>query len=120
MNKLINTWLIAQDVDVQSDEYDAVSWAVDELFVLAHDDPNRLVSIIEEILKTSSSEKILGVLGAGVLEDLLVHNGDNVIDKIAALSKSNGSFNKALQFTYIDRNDVSNEVYEIIQKLKAQ
>lgn len=118
MNNLIETWLRAQHIDVASDEYDEVGWAVDELFNLAYSDPYKLLNIIVDILKQDSSEKTLGALGAGVIEDLLVHHGDECIAEIARLAGENKSFNKMLQFTYVDFEDVSINVYETIQSIK--
>lgn len=119
MNDLVATWISAQYINVHSDQYDAVSWAVDELFNLAHVDPEQLLIILQDILQRDCSEKILGAIGAGVMEDMLVHNGERMIDKVVALSVVNKHFNKALHFTYIDKSDVSPSVLEKINKLKS-
>ena len=118
MNELIKAWLSAQSVDVESNEYADLSWAVDELFGLAHDDPDRLLTVIEEILKIDSSPKILGAIGAGALEDLIVHHGNDCIDKIVYLAKSNMAFKASVRFTYIDRDDVAADVYEKLQQVR--
>lgn len=120
MNELIKTWLSAQHIDVESNEYGDVSWAVDELFDLAHDDPDKLLCIIVEILKIDATPKILGAIGAGVLEDLLVYHGNDYIDKIVELSKSDINFKACLRFTYIDKDDVAGDVYEKFHELKKQ
>lgn len=112
MSELIKTWLSAQSIDVESNEYADVSWAVDELYDLAHDDPEKLLTNVVEILKTDSSPRILGAIGAGVLEDLLVYHGNDCIDTIVKLSKSDKNFKASLHFTYIDKDDVSADVYE--------
>lgn len=112
MKKLIETWVFAQNVDVESADYESVSWAIDEMYDLAIEDPDKLLSVITEILKVDSSQRVLGAIGAGVLEDLLVHNGDGYIDKLVDLSESNADFKKCLSFTFIDENDVSKNVYE--------
>lgn len=117
MDKLIETWLYAQHLDIESDEYADMSWAVDALFDLAHDNPDELLTSILAILKVDSSPKTLGAIGAGALEDLLVHHGCDYIDKIVELSKSDPNFKASLSFTYIDKNDVSPDVYEKFQGL---
>lgn len=118
MNKLITTWLQAQNVNIQSQEYDEVGWAVDELFNLAYEKPEELLSVITNILEIDSSQRVLGAIGAGALEDLIVHHGDRCIDKVVELSLLNKKFKAAINFTYIDKNDVSSDVYEKFQKLK--
>lgn len=59
MNKLVETWIYAQSLDVDGVEYARASWAVDELFALAHDDPDKLLSIVIEILKADASRKTI-------------------------------------------------------------
>lgn len=118
MNDLINTWLNAQKFDVESVEYDNLCWAVDELFNLAHDDYHQLLNIVVEILKIDSSPKILKNLGAGVLEDVLIYNGDKCIDEIQKLTACNVSFKTALSNAYLDKDDVSPNVFRILQQIK--
>lgn len=118
MENLINTWLRAQKFDAESVEYEEVCWAVDELFYLAHDNHLKLLNIIIEILKIDSSLRVLNALGAGVLEDLLVHNGDKCIDEIQKLAECNTNFKTALKNAYLDESDVSPNVFRILQKIK--
>ena len=120
MSELIKTWLSAQCIDPESNEYADVSWAVDELFDLAHDDPDKLLANVIEILKIDSSPEILGAIGAGVLEDLLVYHGKDYIDTIIKLSKSDANFKASLHFTYIDKGDVPTDVYEKFQENKLE
>lgn len=117
---LIDTWISAQDYDVESSEYDGLSWAIDELFELAHNDPQRLLSIVIEILKVDSSEKTTGALGAGALEDMLVHHGDDCIDRVIELSNSNEKLRACFYFTFLDKDDVSATVYEKFQSLRTK
>jgi hypothetical protein len=113
---LVHDWLLAQHLDVESEQYDKVSWAVDHLFDLSHSDPARLLDLIQIILEVDSAEKTTGSLGAGPIEDLLVHYGDSCIDKVVELADKNQNFKTCLKFTFLDENDVSTEVYE---KFKA-
>jgi hypothetical protein len=118
MNNLIKNWITAQYIDVNSNEYDDVCWAVDELFNLAHDNPGQLLTIIEDILKMDTSPKVLGALGAGVLEDMLVYHGDSYIDKLIACAANCAAFKTALQFTFLDQNEVSKDVFNKLQQIK--
>ena len=118
MENLITIWLRAQKLDAESIEYEEVCWAVDELFYLAHDNHQKLLNIIVEILKIDSSQQILNALGAGVIEDVLVHNGDKCIDEIQKLAEYNANFKTALGNAYLDKNDVSPNVFRILQQIK--
>lgn len=118
MTKLIDAWILAQKVDVESREYDNLSWAVDELFELAYSEPGKLIHVVTEILKIDSSEKIVGALGAGVIEEVLVHHGEECMDDLVVLSDRNESLRSCFKFTFLDEDDVSPRVYEEFLKLK--
>lgn len=120
MDKLVEGWIIAQGIDVASDKYDAVCWAIDELFDLAHDKPDRLLKVVVDILSIDSSQKVIGSLGAGVLEELLLYHGDRFIENIIELSDSNPDFRKCLSFVYIDEDDVSPRVYSKMNEIKGK
>lgn len=119
INDLVNTWVLAQNIDVHSDQYDEISWAIDELFVMAHDEPEQLLLIIQKILEINVSKKVLGAIGAGVMEDLLVHNGDRIINDIVLLSNANKYFNRILKFTFIESSEVSEDVFTKLENLKS-
>lgn len=119
MNKLIDAWVLAQKFDVESREYDDLSWAVDELFELAYSEPGKLIHIVTEILKIDSSEKVVGALGAGVLEEVIVHHGEKCMDDLVVLAGTNERLMSCFRFTFLDEDDVSPRVYEEFQKLKA-
>lgn len=110
MKRFVDAWLAAQGTDVESAEYARFSWAVDELFDLAHDNPGELLVRIEAILSVDDSESTVGALGAGVVEDLLVHHAEAVISRIENLCRSSESFRRCLSHTFVDEIDVSPEI----------
>ena len=112
MIDLISTWLRAQYLPIESSEYGAASWAVNKLFDLAHDAPDELLPIIVEILKIDSSKTVVGAIGAGVLEELLVHHGDEYIDTLIELCKSNKNLSASSRYIHLDVNDVSSAVFK--------
>lgn len=111
---LIKAWILAQQFDVESTEYENVSWAVDELIEAAELDPERLWKLLPQILESDASAKTLGAIGAGLLEDLMVHHGEEFIDRVTALADSN--LKKAMQHTFLDEDDVSPEVFNKFAK----
>jgi len=120
MNKLVGAWLKAQNYYVESDEYEKYGWAVDELYDLSYKDPAQCLNYILEILHYDSSEKVVGALGAGVIEDLLVHHAMEFIDKIVELSQQNTAFRNCLNYTFIDSDDVTKEVYDKLQSIRGR
>lgn len=120
MKDLVKTWIAAQDVNVDSDDYARVSWAVDDLFDMAIYEPGKLLDTVVKILALDSSQKVTGALGAGVLEETLVHHGDAVIDQVVRLSENIPEFKGCIKYTFIEPADVSPEVYEKYSSLKQQ
>ena len=118
MKDLIATWLRAQYLPVESIQYGKVSWAVNELFELAHDAPDKLLPLVLEILKFDASEIVIGAIGSGVLEELLIHHGDEYFDKLAELCESNESLRNSARFIHLDMNDVSPTVFKKYLALK--
>ena len=118
MKDLIDTWLKAQEVDVESEEYEELGWAVDYLFDLAYDSPGELLEIVEKILEKSDSETVVGALGSGPIEEMLVSNGNLVIKDVETLVENNSKFSECLKYTYIDEQDSSPAVYKKIKLFK--
>ena len=112
MTDVISTWLRAQYLPIEGSEYVAASWAVNRLFDFAHDAPDELLPIVVEILKIDSSKTVVGAIGAGVLEELLVQHGDKYIDALTELCKSNKNLSICLQYIHLDMNDVSPAVFK--------
>jgi len=115
----IKAWLIARDLDKDGVEYEKYSWAVDALYDLAYEDPSQLLRNVVEILSVDSSDKTCGALGAGVLEELLVHQGEQCIDEIESIASRNLAFKSCFRFTFLDRDDVPASVYTKVARLKG-
>jgi hypothetical protein len=119
MNDLfIAAWLRAQYLPIEGNEYAEVSWAVNELFDLAHDAPDKLLPLVIEILKVDASKTVIGALGAGVLEELLIFHGDEYVDKLAELCESNKNLEECSKLIHLDMNDVSPAVFKRYLDLK--
>jgi hypothetical protein len=62
---------------------------------LPREQPELCLAAILEVLgriDTSASNRLLGVLAAGPLEDLLGHNGDAVVDQVDLLARRDPAF----------------------------
>lgn len=110
--ELIGAWILAQKFGTESIEYEQVSWAAEMLIEMVHVDPEKLWHLLPKIIEADESDKTLGAIGAGLLEDLMVHHGEDFIDRVSSLAESNSKFKQAMQYTFLDREDVSSEVFE--------
>ena len=81
--------------------------------------PKIAFRIIEEIHYLISSNesvnyKLMGLLAAGHLEELLCENGAEVIDQIEFLAKHDNEFRKCLCGVW--KSDIPDEIYARVQK----
>ncbi|MCH7227429.1 DUF6869 domain-containing protein [Haloferula sp. A504] len=86
--ELVEAYLIANGMT--GDE--PSSWANDELLGLVWQDPERAWPIICLIVERKPPKWILGILGAGPLEDLLRAHGSRFIDRIEEFALQNELF----------------------------
>jgi len=105
--KLASTWIMAQKIGVDNPGYEKCSWAADELINMADSDPKELWYLILEILHLDSSEKIIKSVGAGPLEDLIVEDDKNYIEKIEIEASKSDSFRSAMRYVWLDQNDTT-------------
>ena len=116
--ELIKIWVEAQAVDPETAEFEELSWASDKLIEMAWTAPDLLWDMIPVIIKYDSSNKIIGAVGAGLLEDLMIYHGGKFIDRIESLSRKDPLFKKAINFTFLDEDDVSPAVYKRFSEIK--
>ncbi|MEW8333874.1 MAG: DUF6869 domain-containing protein [Candidatus Thiodiazotropha sp.] len=73
-------------------------WAVEKFMDIGGGDttPEDSLKAILAVLRLEPAEKIIGVLAAGPLEDLIENAGPEVIDKVEILARQNPSFRHLL------------------------
>jgi len=105
-------WIDYQSRQHAADEQageDPAWWAVEALIDLTLDDPLRVLEICFHIARTSDAPRVLMMLGAGPLEDLL--SGDLAFfDAIAFETKSNANLVKALGSTW--QSSIPDDVWQ--------
>jgi hypothetical protein len=63
---------------------------------LARDEPERALALVREIVRIEEHPALLGVLAAGLMEDLVVAHGPSIIDAVEAEARSNWRFRQVL------------------------
>jgi hypothetical protein len=85
MDSLTHNWLDAATIQLNKQELNKdQDDAIVQLFEVCSDDPKRAFNVICEILACNPRKDVVGYLGAGPLEDLLIHHCeyiDIVIEK---------------------------------------
>jgi hypothetical protein len=112
---LIRDWLVnlesgCQD-EVTNDAFMVMS------FVEPAEDPEDAWANILEGVRRASSEKVLGLIGAGALENFLAHHGGAFIDRVERETKADPRFHTAVLNLW--RWKISEPVWQRLQALQA-
>ena len=97
LNKWVEGYIKAQEKDDSSLKDEQLHWAIQKFFDLEIENPDLCWKVILEILHREPSEKVLGMLAAGPLEDLIENHGPKFIARIEDEAKTNRDFKKLLQ-----------------------
>jgi hypothetical protein len=117
LDKIITAWIAAQQAKQGSPEYAKNWWAVSEVMDWELEgEGDRLWQFILEIYKRDLSDKVIGVLTAGPVEDLLAKRGVEFIDRIEELARKDPKFNYLLGGVW--RNAMSEEVWQRVQAIR--
>ena len=117
LDKIVTAWIAAQQAKQGSPEHATNWWAVSEVMdweLESHGD--RLWQFILEIYKRDLPDKVIGVLAAGPLEDLLAKRGVDFIDRVEELARKDPKFNYLLGGVW--RNAMTDEVWQRVQAIR--
>jgi hypothetical protein len=95
---------------------DRAWWAVEAMMDLQAHDPIRALEIAFQIARTSDRPKVLEMLGAGPLEDLLSED-PTLIDAVAIEAQSSPNLRIALRATW--QSAMPDDVWRAVQNLAA-
>lgn len=115
MNKseTIYNWIKLQHTSEEDSEYEVLFDAYSELDMLCSIEPNEALELIVGIIHADSSDFIMANVAAGPLEDLLVRNGEKIIDNLCLLANDDESVKKSLSFVW--KNKISSDVWHKLQ-----
>jgi len=95
---------------------DRAWWAIEVMMDLQQHDPVRALEVAFQIARTSETSKVLEMLGAGPLEDLLSED-PTLIDAIAIEAVSSPNLRQALASTW--QNSMPDAVWKVVQTLAS-
>ena len=117
LNKIVTAWIAAEQAERGSPEKEMNWWAVSEVLDWAGEgDGDRLWPFILEVYKRDVPDKVIGVLAAGPLEDLLAKRGVDFIDRVEELARKDPKFNYVLGGVW--RNAMTDEVWQRVQAIR--
>jgi len=118
----LETWAVAY-IDayrtVSQSVKDELWWAIEKSMMLVTREcpPEDIWEFILEVLKRSPPPKVIEVLAAGPLEDLLGYAGDQYIDAIEVEARNNPAFRDLLGGVW--QNRMSQEVWARVELVRG-
>jgi hypothetical protein len=117
LDKIVTAWVTAHQAKRGSPDYESNWWAVSEVMDWALEgDGDRLWQFILEVYKRDLPDKVVAVLAAGPLEDLLAKRGVDFIDRVEELARKDPKFNQLLGGVW--RNAMTDEVWQRVQAIR--
>lgn len=91
-SRIVTEWIRLQRAPEGSAEFELLFPVYDEVCVLVEEAPEQAWQFILEALRVSDSTAVMETLAAGPLEDLLVHHGARLIDRVEEEARRNPRF----------------------------
>src|ERR1044072_8098587 len=114
LNEIVDAWLIAAVTKDGSPERESNWWAMEQVIDWHLErQGEHLWQFITTAYKRDLSDRAVGLLAAGPLEDLLAEQGPEFIDRVEELARKDPKFNYLLGGVW--RNSMTAEVWERVQ-----
>ena len=119
LNRVVDAWVAGHEAEDGTPERERNWWAVSLVMNWALDgEADLLWSFILTAYKRNISDRVVSVLAAGPLEDLLAKHGPVFIDRVEQLARQDATFNCLLGGVW--RNTMSEEVWERVQAARRE
>jgi hypothetical protein len=117
LDEIVTAWIAAEQATSGSPDHKRNWWAVSAVMNWALEgESDRLWQFVLNAYKRDLPDKIIAVLAAGPLEDLLAKRGVDFIDRIEELARRDPKFNHLLGGVW--RNTMTEEVWQRVQLIR--
>jgi len=93
-------------------------WAFEKMAELSRNEPDLCWELILQILHTPHEDSVTEVLAAGPLEDLLVHHGSRLIDRVERTATEDAALKHLLGGVW--HNDIDPEVWARVEACRGR
>jgi len=116
MDELVVGWIALATAQADGPKVDVeeVFWAWEAASDLTKDHPDLALQFVLKVFEKGMSEKMLSMLAAGPLEDLLERNGAVVIDRIETMARQDPKFRDLLGGVW--QNAMSNDLWQRVER----
>ena len=94
---------------INGESTDDTNWILDYIDKLIEDEPEKALEFVLDLINNCADKKTLAYVAAGPLEDLLVHNGVSVIEKLEIAADADDNIQLALSGVWLDED--GDEIY---------
>jgi hypothetical protein len=94
---------------IEGKSQDDTIWILDLVDKLIHDEPDKALEFIVNLIDMSKDTAMLAFVAAGPLEELLVYNGTAVIEKLKIVADTSDNIQLALSGVWLDEEE--DEIY---------
>jgi|SRR5690242_9197795 len=114
LDQIVTAWITAEDADNRDPERESNWWATEQVIDWwLKREGEQLWQFITTAYKRDLSDKVLGCLAAGPLEDLLATQGPEFIERVEELARRDPKFNYLLGGVW--RNSMTDEIWQRVQ-----
>lgn len=112
---LVEAWMdFCSSKDKPSEEHRNY-WAYETIDRLCDEEPEKCLALIIAICSSTNNEFILANVAAGPLEDLLVRNGDRVLDQLELWAQQDHKNRSVLASVW--RNNIDDELWASVSRM---
>ena len=119
LNRVVDAWIAGHETEDGTPEHARNWWAVSQVINWHLDgEADLLWAFIHIAYKRNLSDRVVSVLAAGPLEDLLAKHGPIFIERVEQLARQDPAFNSLLGGVW--QNTMTDEVWERVKAVRRQ
>ena len=119
LDRVVDAWIAGHQAEGGTPEHERNWWAVSQVMDWHVDgEADLLWAFILVAYKRNISDRVVSVLAAGPLEDLLAKHGPIFIERVEQLARQDPTFNSLLGGVW--QNTMPDEVWERVKAVRRQ
>ena len=119
LNKIVDAWIAAHEVANDSPEREECRWAIERVMDWKFESQSELLwRFVLSSYERKLTDKVVAVLAAGPLEDLISEFGADYIERIETLARCDPKFNFLLGGIW--RSDTRDDVWKRIEAVRLK
>lgn len=115
--KIVDAWIAGESAERGTPDHEANDWAINEVSAWPYEGNGDLLwQFILAAYQRDLPDRVIAILAAGPVEDLLTKEGPNFIDRIEELARKDPKFNFLLGGVW--HNTMADDVWQRVQSIR--